>query len=211
MFTYLARRNYTLFHTVRDHIEALHLGRRQLLAQTLSTEETLNLRRDCVIRLVSGNVVQNLDVIVRHPDGGGLVTVDVEGKVDQRSWMSAIRMYVMQVALAYIEVAPSSPKGTISSPIHKAIASSASSPSVLQNSSIIPLPTPAASAFSEGTLPARPVSGSRPSTYAAPLTHSIAKFYHVYLEVRALSLLPAQREKRRNCTSHFSASPRIAF
>ena len=45
MFQYLARRDYKLFHTVRDHIEALHLGRRQLLAQTLSTEETVNLRR----------------------------------------------------------------------------------------------------------------------------------------------------------------------
>jgi dedicator of cytokinesis protein 3 len=43
MFQYLARRDYKLFHTVRDHIEALHLGRRQLLAQTLSAEETVNL------------------------------------------------------------------------------------------------------------------------------------------------------------------------
>jgi dedicator of cytokinesis protein 3 len=193
MFTYLARRNYALFHTVRDHIEALHLGRRQLLAQTLSTEETLNLRRDCVIRLVSGNVVQNLDVIVRHPDGGGLVTVDVEGKVDQRSWMSAIRMYVMQVALAYIEVAASGPKASLTSPMHKALTPSISSPSALPNSSVIPVPTPAASAFPEGTLPARPASGSRPSTYAPPQTNSIAKFYHVYLEVRAFVASPCSK------------------
>jgi len=102
MFRYLARRDYKLFHTVRDHIEALHLGRRQLLAQTLSAEETVNMRRDCVARLVSGNIVQGLDVIVRHPTWGALVTVDVEGEIDPRSWVSAVRMYAMQTSLAYM-------------------------------------------------------------------------------------------------------------
>ncbi|KAI0305423.1 C2 domain in Dock180 and Zizimin proteins-domain-containing protein [Multifurca ochricompacta] len=101
MFQYLARRDYQLFQTVREHIEALHLGRRQLLSQTLSNEETANLRRDCVARLVSGNIVQNLDVIVRHPNGGGLVTVDIEGEIDTRNWMSAVRMYALQASLAY--------------------------------------------------------------------------------------------------------------
>lgn len=71
MFQYLARRDYKLFHVVREHIEALHLGRRQLLAQTLGAEETINMRRECVTRLVSGNLVQGLDVIVRHPTWGG--------------------------------------------------------------------------------------------------------------------------------------------
>ncbi|EEB95310.1 hypothetical protein MPER_05735, partial [Moniliophthora perniciosa FA553] len=105
MFRYLARRDYKLFLTVREHIESLHLGRRQLLAQTLSAEETTNLRRDCVTRLVCGNLVQGLDVIVRHPTWGGLVTVDVEGDIDNRSWVSAVRMYSMQLALAYLNVA----------------------------------------------------------------------------------------------------------
>jgi len=103
LFTYLSRRDYALFATVRDHIEELHLGRRQLLAQTLSAEETLNLRRDCVNRLVKGNVAQGLDVIVRHPTWGGLVTVDVEGDFDPRSWVGAIPMYALQVGLAYID------------------------------------------------------------------------------------------------------------
>lgn len=131
MFQYLARRDYRMFHVVREHIEVLHLGRRQLLSQTLSSEETLNLRRECVARLVSGNVVQGLDVIVRHPTWGGLVSVDVsisEGNgaptsgggaggagaagsatgdgVDTRNWVSAVRMYAMQVSLAYIDVSP---------------------------------------------------------------------------------------------------------
>ncbi|TCD65187.1 hypothetical protein EIP91_003009 [Steccherinum ochraceum] len=81
MFQYLARRDYRMFQIVREHIETLHLGRRQLLAQTLSAEETVNLRRQCVARLVSGNVVQvqGLDIIVRHPTWGGLVNSDVEG------------------------------------------------------------------------------------------------------------------------------------
>ena len=45
MFQYLAQRDYRLFNTVREYIEVLHLGRRQLLSQTLSSEETINLRR----------------------------------------------------------------------------------------------------------------------------------------------------------------------
>ncbi|KAF8270253.1 C2 domain in Dock180 and Zizimin proteins-domain-containing protein [Lactarius quietus] len=136
MFQYLARREYQLFQTVREHIEALHSGRRQLLAQTLSDEETANLRRDCVARLVSGNIVQNLDVIVRHPVGGGLVTVDVEGEIDTRNWMSAVRIYALQASLAFADV---SGDGS------KALRSRHS----LDLFSTSPLPTPAHSAFPE--------------------------------------------------------------
>lgn len=106
LFTYLSRRDYKLFQTVREHIDELHLGRRQLLALTLSEEETVGLRRDCVSRLVKGNVAQGLDVIVRHPAWGGLVTVDVEGDFDPRSWVGAIPMYAMQLALAYVDALP---------------------------------------------------------------------------------------------------------
>ncbi|KAH8119460.1 cytoplasmic protein [Phellopilus nigrolimitatus] len=143
MFLYLARRDYKLFYTVRDHIEALHLGRRQLLAQTLSAEETVSLRRDCVGRLVSGNVVQGLDVIVRHPTWGGLVTVDVEGEIDPRSWVSAVRMYAMQVALAYMDVSPDS---TVAS---KAPGLGAAA----EYTSVGPAPTPANSVFPESGRP----------------------------------------------------------
>ncbi|THH15128.1 hypothetical protein EW146_g5303 [Bondarzewia mesenterica] len=172
MFQYLARRDYKLFQTVREHIEALHLGRRQLLAQTLSTEETLNLRRDCVTRLVSGNLVQGLDVIVRHPTGGGLVMVDVEGEIDTRSWTSAVRMYAMQASLAYMEVFPEPLKGVRS---HISV----------DNSNMAPLPTPAHSAFPEYT---RTKGHSRmigsTSSFKDPNSNS-PKFFHVFLELRA--------------------------
>ncbi|KAL0580339.1 Deoxycytidine kinase 1 [Marasmius crinis-equi] len=172
MFRYLARRDYKLFHTVRDHIEALHLGRRQLLAQTLSAEETISLRRDCVTRLVSGNVVQGLDVIVRHPTWGGLVTVDVEGEIDVRSWVSAVRMYAMQLSLAYLNV---SPDDSLTRPVNHSFSEQIASG---------PLPTPASSAFPEMS---HRKSRSR-STAVRPLLaqrSSAVKFYHVFLDVRA--------------------------
>ncbi|KIK67093.1 hypothetical protein GYMLUDRAFT_37133 [Collybiopsis luxurians FD-317 M1] len=162
LFQYLARRDYRLFQIVREHIEALHLGRRQLLAQTLSTEETINLRRDCVIRLVKGNLVQGLDVIVRHPSWGGLVTVDIEGEVDARTWVSAVRMYSMQVALAYLNLDDSPPIVPIPGP----------------------LPTPAHSAFPELTHRARMKSVTRLGT-SSPSQSSTAKFFHVFLDLRA--------------------------
>jgi dedicator of cytokinesis protein 3 len=176
MFQYLARRDYKLFHVVRDHIEALHLGRRQLLAQTLSAEETLNMRRDCVTRLVSGNLVQGLDVIVRHPTWGGLVTVDVEGDNDARSWVSAIRMYAMQVSLAYLNVTYDDVRPYPLGPSTDFVPS-------------VPLPTPAHSAFPE---PPHYKTRSRSQGYGTddPLRHSTAKFYHVFLDLRAFVASP---------------------
>ena len=178
MFQYLARRDYKLFLVVREHIEALHLGRRQLLAQTLSAEETINMRRDCVTRLVSGNLVQGLDVIVRHPTWGGLVTVEVEGENDPRSWVSAVRMYAMQVSLAYLDVTYDDVRPYPLGP------STDFTPSV-------PLPTPAQSAFPD-LLPHHK-SRSRSQGYLGvdePLRHSTAKFYHVFLDLRAFVASP---------------------
>ena len=175
MFQYLARRDYQLFQTVREHIEALHLGRRQLLTQSLSEEETANLRRDCVARLVNGNVVQNLDVIVRHPTAGGLVTVDVEGEIDTRNWMSAVRMYALQASLAYADTS-----GDSSRPLR--------SRQSLDLFSTSPLPTPAHSAFPEYHRPktsSLAQSGShKPSGAPTP------KFFHVFLEQRAFVASP---------------------
>ncbi|KAJ4468210.1 hypothetical protein J3R30DRAFT_1684989 [Lentinula aciculospora] len=162
LFQYLARRDYRLFQIVREHIEALHLGRRQLLAQTLSTEETINMRRDCVIRLVKGNLVQGLDVIVRHPTWGGLVTVDIQGEIDFRTWVSAVRMYSMQVALAYLNVDDP--------------------PLLLPNPG--PLPTPAHSVFPELTHRSRMRSLTRVGP-PSPSKPSTAKFYHVFLNLQA--------------------------
>ncbi|KAG2364374.1 hypothetical protein BDR07DRAFT_1401549 [Suillus spraguei] len=175
MFQYLARRDYKLFHTVREHIEALHLGRRQLLAQTLSAEETISLRRDCVARLVSGNVVQDLDIIVRHPTWGALVTVDVEGEIDPRSWVSAVRMYAMQTSLAYINVPmDNSSKLTIG-------------PSEF---STIPIPVPAHSAFpdiSRNKTISRQAGSLGPYQPEKP---TAAKFYHIFLDLRAFVATP---------------------
>ncbi|WAR59573.1 hypothetical protein PtB15_11B213 [Puccinia triticina] len=54
------------------------MGRRQLPAQTLSTGEAAKLRRDLVNRLVYGNYIQRLGIIVRHPDYAVLVNSEVE-------------------------------------------------------------------------------------------------------------------------------------
>ena len=162
MFQHLARRDYKLFMIVRDHIEALHLGRRQLLAHTLSAEETINMRRDCVTRLVVGNLVQGLDIIVRHPTWGGLVSVDVEGEIDPRSWVSAVRMYAMQVSLAYLNVTYEDPR-----------------PFALIGPTA-PVPTPAHSAFPD----IQPKSRVRSISSGHP-KHEAAKFYHVFIELRA--------------------------
>ncbi|KDR75412.1 hypothetical protein GALMADRAFT_249465 [Galerina marginata CBS 339.88] len=178
MFQYLARRDYKLFLIVREHIEALHLGRRQLLAQTLSAEETVNMRRDCVTRLVSGNLVQGLDVIVRHPTWGGLVTVDVEGEIDPRSWVSAVRMYAMQVSLAYLNVTYEDSRPYTLGPSTDYVPS-------------VPLPTPANSAFPD--FPPHHKSRSRSQGCLGPddsYKYSTAKFYHVFLDLRAFVASP---------------------
>ncbi|KZT56696.1 hypothetical protein CALCODRAFT_483819 [Calocera cornea HHB12733] len=182
LYVYLNRRDYRLFQTVQGHIEALHLGRRQLLANTLGMEETLALRRDCVARLVRGNVVQGLDVIVRHPAWGGLVTVDVEGEVDPRSWVSAVRMYAMQASLAYIDASPGG------GPLYNFKGSALSNPHALPATATSPLPS---ALFS----PPMSLHGRNRSedTYSVNTRHPDsktgkpqgAKFYHVYLELRA--------------------------
>ncbi|KAK0461408.1 uncharacterized protein EV420DRAFT_1619788 [Desarmillaria tabescens] len=182
MFQYLARRDYKLFHVVKGHIEALHLGRLQLLAETLSAEETVNMRRDCVTRLVSGNLVQGLDVIVRHPSWGGLVTVDVEGDVDERSWVSAVRMFTMQTSLAYLNISLDESLSPRPYPVGASTDYLASAP----------LPTPAHSAFSDSTYP-RNQTRIRPWGYLSLPADSgpdTAKFYHVYLDLRAFVASP---------------------
>ncbi|KAJ7502758.1 C2 domain in Dock180 and Zizimin proteins-domain-containing protein [Mycena galericulata] len=175
MFQYLARRDYKLFHIVREHIEALHLGRRQLLAQTLNAEETVNMRRDCVTRLVSGNIVQGLDVIVRHPTWGALVTVDVEGEIEPRSWVSAVRMYSMQTALAYLNVSYPESIPYTRGPVTDYMTAG-------------PLPTPAHSAFPElSNHKPRSLSLGSPQDPSRPAT---AKFFHMYLDLRAFVASP---------------------
>ncbi|CEQ42400.1 SPOSA6832_04218 [Sporobolomyces salmonicolor] len=88
LYTHLYHRDYALFESVRNHFEVLHAGRNQLLARTLSQEESSKLRKEAVARLAQGNIEQGLDIIVRHPVWGGLVDVNVEGEIERKGWLS---------------------------------------------------------------------------------------------------------------------------
>lgn len=94
LHSHLFNKNYDLFANVRNHIEVLHIGRRQLLAGSLSDGEKAILRGKMVRRLVRGNREQGLDIIVRHPNWGGLVEGDGEAleEGDRKSWVSGVRM-----------------------------------------------------------------------------------------------------------------------
>lgn len=179
MFHYLASRDYKLFHLVREHIEALHFGRRQLLVQTLSSEETTILRRECVVRLVAGNIIQGLDVIVRHPTWGALVTVDVEGEADHRSWISPVRMYAMQVALAYMNPLSSASRSKTS------LITAFDLPSPFGSLPSPLTPNPSDSIRLRGT-----PRGHGSFSIPAPTPSGKARFYHVYLDVRAFVASP---------------------
>ena len=181
MFKHLQQKDYRLFTLVKEHIEALHLGRRQLLNGTLGAEETAVLRRECVTRLVKGNIAQGLDVIVRHPVWGSLVTVEHDGGVNPRSWMSAVRMFMLQSALAYIESQP-----TATSTLVKLSALSHSEGTRRRSGS---------SLFASPSYPIRPSAKSDPSLVEhlnsalspnpqAPIRQA-GTFFHVYLEIRA--------------------------
>ncbi|KAG9080710.1 hypothetical protein FS749_007930 [Ceratobasidium sp. UAMH 11750] len=175
LFTYLARRDYRTFTAVREHIDALHLGRRQLLARTISGDEAIALRRECVMRLVRGNVAQGLDVLVRHPAGGALVGIEVDftppplansaKRPDTSNWVSTIRMYAMQSALAYIDAQPHGYKPSALGPVQDLFISPA--PSISLSSPIQTSPT-----SRHGPSNPRP------------------KFFHLLLDLRAFVAAP---------------------
>ena len=188
MFKHLQRRDYRLFETMKGHIEALHLGRRQLLTQTLSAEEMANLRKDCVVRLVQGNVAQGLDIIVRQPNWGALVTVDSDTEVDPRSWMSGPRMYAMQASLAYVNQDPAAatslPK---SSALSDAVVTGARRGSVsdrVATASAFPPPSPS---FTPSTSAS---SHNRRASLSAASPPVAVPFFHLYLELRAFVASP---------------------
>ncbi|KAG9050696.1 hypothetical protein FS837_003034 [Tulasnella sp. UAMH 9824] len=191
LFVYLSRRDYKLFTTVKEHLEALHFGRRQLLSETLSADETVKLRKACVTRLVRGNMVQGLDVIVRHPTWGGLVTVDVENSPDVRSWMSAVRMYVMQVSLAHVDDLGDSSLIPRSCALHGLKDHLAKSETPSREKSHTSTPSFASSKLSLSRL--QHASSNRaqvtPSTSATNPRASVS-FYHVFLELRAFVATP---------------------
>ncbi|KDQ21902.1 hypothetical protein BOTBODRAFT_169082 [Botryobasidium botryosum FD-172 SS1] len=189
LFTLLARRNYPLFNSVRDHIEALHLGRRQLLSHTLSREETDRLRRDCIARLVRGNVSQGLDIIARHPTSGGLVTIESDGgEVDLRSWMSAVRMYSLQVQLAYIDGALP-PAGGVHFATH-APRLSATFSLDLRDHGTLNATTQSAFQFDLYPKSPTPTRGLTFQSNGATSRPTPSGFYHVYLDLRAFVASP---------------------
>ncbi|BEI88066.1 uncharacterized protein CcaverHIS019_0107840 [Cutaneotrichosporon cavernicola] len=104
--TYLANREYRLFNAVVQHIDALFLGRRQLLSQMLSGDELVRIRRECVSRLVKCNVAQGLEVIVRSLEDGNVVGIDKDRSLTSSGWMGGVMAYIYQVQLAYIDLVP---------------------------------------------------------------------------------------------------------
>ena len=98
--TYLANREYRLFSTVTQHIDALFLGRRQLLSQTLSVDELARVRRECVSRLVKCNVAQGLEVIVRSLEDGSVLVVEKDRAYAGASWVGGVACYVFQVQVS---------------------------------------------------------------------------------------------------------------
>ncbi|KIO32188.1 hypothetical protein M407DRAFT_67006 [Tulasnella calospora MUT 4182] len=191
LFVYLSKRDYKLFATVKEHLEALHFGRRQLLSETLSADETVKLRKACVTRLVRGNMVQGLDVIVRHPTWGGLVTVDVENSPDVRSWMSAVRMYAMQVSLAHVDDLGDSSLIPRSCALHGLKDHLTKSETPSREKSHAPTPSFASSKLSLSRLQ-HASSNRTQATPSASATNPRASvsFYHVFLELRAFVATP---------------------
>lgn len=98
--TYLANREYRLFGTIMQHIDALLLGRRQLLAQVLSADEMKRVTRECVSRLVKCNVAQSLEVVVRSLQDGSVMVLDKERAMSESSWMTGIQAYVHQIQVS---------------------------------------------------------------------------------------------------------------
>ncbi|ORX40680.1 hypothetical protein BD324DRAFT_654448 [Kockovaella imperatae] len=104
--TYLVNRDYRLFTTVVQHIDALWLGRRQLLSQTLSGDELARVRRECVSRLVKCNVAQGLEVIVRSLEDGSVTVTEKDRAFSGATWAGGINLYIQQLQLAYIDLIP---------------------------------------------------------------------------------------------------------
>lgn len=223
LFTYLSRRDYRTFTAVREHIDALHLGRRQLLARTgesagvglISADEAVALRRECVMRLVRGNVAQGLDVLVRHPAGGALVGVEADftpspvtanasaatKRSDTSNWVSSIRMYAMQSALAYIDAQGNGTGGYKPSalgPVQDLFAPPAPIPTPAKGVPAIQPPSPytsqtrsrSHSASQSPTSPSRLNNRQQYTTNASPTPTQRPKFFHIYLDLRAFVAAP---------------------
>lgn len=99
--TYLASKEYRLFNHVVQHIDALLLGRRQLLSRTLSTDELAKVKRECVSRMVKCNIAQGLEVIVRDIEDGSVVVTDTQRAFEGTKAVSGIECYVEQLKVSF--------------------------------------------------------------------------------------------------------------
>ncbi|GAA5944251.1 guanine nucleotide exchange factor DCK1 [Sporobolomyces koalae] len=99
--THLDRRDYQLFEAVKRRFDTLHAGRMRLLSNMLDLEDARALKSELVTCLAKGNIEQGLDIIVRHPTTGQLIDLDLGAGSTQEDWLSIVRLYATQVALAY--------------------------------------------------------------------------------------------------------------
>ena len=157
LYSHLRKRDYNTFHALRKHIDALHVGRKQLLGKTLSEDELSHLRRDLADQLVTANIEQGLDIVVRHPVSGALADVESDGPIDKKAWMSAVRMYKMSMELAY------GMRDDGKSPV-----ASGSSQSVLGRNT-----------FDD------PARSARSQDASSKENAALAQFYHVFVDMRA--------------------------
>ena len=190
LYSHLSRRDYALFQTVKAHIDALHAGRKTLLASTLSAAEASALRADLVNRLVRGNIIQGLDILVRHPIHGSLVEVDEDSEhANQQAWVDGIRMYAMQVALAYTAMNEATTTTALGQPDH-----------ALSALTLKPGGLTTASDLASG----RPLSVSMSSTALAAdgVASTASRFHHVALDLRQFNANPCAAGE--NCELSFS-------
>ncbi|KAI8336596.1 hypothetical protein BC941DRAFT_427545 [Chlamydoabsidia padenii] len=76
LYTYLQESRYAAFNAVRDHINYLFQARRQLLDQALSREELSRLRKEIIQRMVTMNISQYREMIIRHPERGFILDIN---------------------------------------------------------------------------------------------------------------------------------------
>ena len=101
----------------------------------------INLRQSLVKVLAVGNVIQGLDIIVRHPTMGNLIETDMEltDRIEEnKGWMSGLSMYTRQSQLAY--TIREEKEGTQTGLEHDETHLSAFASESVDNAKLVPLP-----------------------------------------------------------------------
>jgi len=96
---YLADRRYKLFDAIVKEIELLLLIRRQLSSGLVTQSQRQALRKQVNLVLNQGNALQQLPLVIRHPDRGHVPVVFP----NQKGWVvTPLRLFVMQLAVSYL-------------------------------------------------------------------------------------------------------------